>query len=91
MRTAAQIKRRPTPRELAETILAMREVEIMLMHASRDGCMFHYAMAIFSSQVCERRMPEKYLRDSAWIHKRVQAPADREYIRREFDREGESE
>lgn len=74
-------RRRPTLREIARLLVAAREIEKMHIHATADNCPAHGMLAHLAAPALIEILPRR-LRNNEQMHKRITAPAAREYARR---------
>lgn len=76
-----QNRRRPTVREIAYGVQMLQRAESVLLHAQRDECLPCMLVAAAMRHTALAGIPERLLRNKAWVHRHVEAPAMRMHAR----------
>lgn len=70
-------RRKPTLRDIGRAVAVLQVVEGMALHAERDGCLIHGLAARGMRASVSKIIPARYLRDSEWVHRHIEAPGMR--------------
>lgn len=80
LRDTLGLRKRPTPRQLAEAINLARNGEMRRIHASQTDCLGCAIAANIQLSMAYRVIPRR-LRTDDWLHSRIYMPASRAFTK----------
>lgn len=73
--------RKPTTRQIAQLVIALREAEARAIHVERDGCGFCAMNVSLVRAVVTPQLPRRLRRNADWMHQHVMMPGVRHFDR----------